>query len=307
MGCLKLTYHTEREHLNKNLLFVVGGLEKKCAEQKNRVRTYGYGFNGQEKDDEISGNGNSYTATFWQYDSRLGRRWNLDPKPNPSISQYATFANNPIWFSDPFGDTLFNDQATETQDDLKLAAGKYSDLLVFGNKGEVSIDWGKAPAKVLEDPKKLAKYKRKALKTKGFGVLNSMINDKEAYFYGTRATKVSILDRDKNTTNTVLFPGTQNTYSFNNKDWFLQLNTNDYSASKKGFAPGNKKYSAMTFILPGTAYTGGLDAYGFKITIPRYNIVIHELNEAYQRTHGMYYEDAHKDYPILEFRYFIPD
>jgi hypothetical protein len=31
---------------------------------------YRYGFNGQEKDDEIAGIGNSYTAEFWQYDSR---------------------------------------------------------------------------------------------------------------------------------------------------------------------------------------------------------------------------------------------
>jgi hypothetical protein len=41
------------------------------------------------------------------YDGRLGRRWNQDPKPNPSISNYACFANNPIFFSDPFGDTTF--------------------------------------------------------------------------------------------------------------------------------------------------------------------------------------------------------
>ena len=45
------------------------------------------------------------------YDGRLGRRWNRDPKPNPSISDYATFANNPIWFSYVKGDTsaTFND------------------------------------------------------------------------------------------------------------------------------------------------------------------------------------------------------
>lgn len=43
---------------------------------------------------------------FWQYDSRLGRRWNQDPKPNPSISNYATFANNPVMFTDYLGDTV---------------------------------------------------------------------------------------------------------------------------------------------------------------------------------------------------------
>jgi len=67
---------------------------------------YRYGFNGQEKDDEVYGEGNSTTAEFWQYDSRLGRRWNLDPKPNPAISGYACFANSPILFSDPYGDTV---------------------------------------------------------------------------------------------------------------------------------------------------------------------------------------------------------
>ncbi|MDP2176238.1 MAG: hypothetical protein Q8K70_10060 [Bacteroidota bacterium] len=69
-------------------------------------KRYKYGFNGQEKDNEIAGEGNNYTAEFWQYDSRLGRRWNKDPKPTPSISNYATFANNPILLSDPNGDTI---------------------------------------------------------------------------------------------------------------------------------------------------------------------------------------------------------
>lgn len=35
---------------------------------------YRYGFNGQERDDEIKGAGNSYTAEYWEYDSRTGRR-----------------------------------------------------------------------------------------------------------------------------------------------------------------------------------------------------------------------------------------
>ena len=67
--------------------------------------SYGFAFNGQEKDDEVSGAGNTMTAEFWQYDIRLGRRWNRDPKPNPSVSDYACFANNPIWFTDILGDS----------------------------------------------------------------------------------------------------------------------------------------------------------------------------------------------------------
>ncbi len=81
---------------------------------------YRYGFNGQEKDDEISGEGNSYTATFWQYDSRLARRWNRDPKPNPAISEYACFAGNPIFYTDPFGDSLDVSELYAKDDDGKL-------------------------------------------------------------------------------------------------------------------------------------------------------------------------------------------
>lgn len=62
---------------------------------------YRYGFNGQEKSTEI--NDNSYTAEFWQYDPRIGRRWNVDPVIKPNESPYATFANSPIWLSDPNG------------------------------------------------------------------------------------------------------------------------------------------------------------------------------------------------------------
>ncbi|MDP3930554.1 MAG: RHS repeat-associated core domain-containing protein, partial [Bacteroidota bacterium] len=73
-----------------------------------QAREYRFGFNGQEKDDEVSGVGNTMTAEFWEYDGRLGRRWNVDPKPiSSSISPYATFNNNPILFIDRGGDTTF--------------------------------------------------------------------------------------------------------------------------------------------------------------------------------------------------------
>jgi RHS repeat-associated protein len=65
---------------------------------------YKYGFNGQEQDDEVSGTGNSYTAEFWQYDSRLGRRFNTDPVVIAYLSPYNCFQNSPIEYSDPDGD-----------------------------------------------------------------------------------------------------------------------------------------------------------------------------------------------------------
>src|SRR5690606_19802055 len=40
-----------------------------------------------------------------QYDTRLGRRWNLDPVDQIDVSNYAAFLNNPIWFIDPLGNS----------------------------------------------------------------------------------------------------------------------------------------------------------------------------------------------------------
>ena len=57
---------------------------------------YRFHFNGQEADDEIAGMGNIMSAEFWEYDTRLGRRWNCDPITYPWNSSYCVLNNNPI-------------------------------------------------------------------------------------------------------------------------------------------------------------------------------------------------------------------
>jgi len=66
---------------------------------------YRYAYNGMEKDDEVSGNGNSYTTQFRQYDPRLGRWKSLDPLAGkyPGQSPFVGFNDNPIYFVDPLG------------------------------------------------------------------------------------------------------------------------------------------------------------------------------------------------------------
>jgi len=74
------------------------------AERSWQSTGYRYGYNQQEKSLEIDANGNHNTAEFWEYDTRTGRRWNLDPVVKPWESNYATFASNPIQVIDPNGD-----------------------------------------------------------------------------------------------------------------------------------------------------------------------------------------------------------
>jgi hypothetical protein len=66
---------------------------------------YRYGFGGHEKNDEINGSGNHLSFGDYGYDSRIGRRWNVDPLSNkyPNISPYSSFNNNPIIYKDPDG------------------------------------------------------------------------------------------------------------------------------------------------------------------------------------------------------------
>ena len=85
--------------------------------------SYRYGFNGQEKSDEIKGSGKSYTAEFWEYDPRLGRRWNVDPIRKEYESPFAAFANNPIWFVDKFGlDTTINGRLYHDLPEVSVSA-----------------------------------------------------------------------------------------------------------------------------------------------------------------------------------------
>jgi hypothetical protein len=94
--------------------------------QANSTSSYRYSMNGQERSSEL--NDNLYTALFWEYDSRIGRRWNLDPKPTFGISEYATFENNPIVNMDILGDRI-KPTSDWTEDGRK--GGRYSHLNLF--------------------------------------------------------------------------------------------------------------------------------------------------------------------------------
>jgi hypothetical protein len=73
---------------------------------------YRYGYNGQEKENEIAGAGNINTAEFWEYDTRLAVRWNPDPIVKHFESRYSVFGRNPILMIDPNGDDWFKNEKT---------------------------------------------------------------------------------------------------------------------------------------------------------------------------------------------------
>ncbi len=92
---------------------------------------YGFAFNGQEKDDEISGEGNIMTAEFWEYDARLGRRWNVDPISKHSSSNFSCFSNNPLTRIDPNGKS---DYYTEKGKYLGSDGSEKTDIIIITDK-----------------------------------------------------------------------------------------------------------------------------------------------------------------------------
>ena len=62
------------------------------------IDAYKYGMNGQIKDDEIKGEGNSLDFMYRNYDSRLGRFTSKDPMANflPWVTPYSYAENRPI-------------------------------------------------------------------------------------------------------------------------------------------------------------------------------------------------------------------
>jgi RHS repeat-associated protein len=123
MGCLPLTYEKTSpstdlrvvyrwERLNQGHPGMKGSknLGKECLVfgmmqpgRSYNAPNYRYGFNGKEKDDEVTGvTGVTYDYGFRIYDSRIGKFLSVDPltKKFPWYTPYQFAGNKPIWALD---------------------------------------------------------------------------------------------------------------------------------------------------------------------------------------------------------------
>jgi hypothetical protein len=104
---------------------------------------YRYGMNTQEKDNEIFKG--AFGAKFWEYDSRIGRRWNMDPVLKIGNSPYSCFSDNPILNIDPNGDDDVTYNKNGTVKSVKERSRVYE--FFFGAKGTVVDENGKTVQK----------------------------------------------------------------------------------------------------------------------------------------------------------------
>jgi RHS repeat-associated protein len=274
----------------------------KEREWKDSTFSYRFGFNGQEMDDEIAGEGNHNTALFWEYDTRIGRRWNQDPKPNPSISDYATFANNPIWFNDPLGDifkigTKDKQAKTDVTNQVKTKNQKY---LKFQEDGEVKTDFGGLSQKKID---KILK------KDEGLSLISNLSTAKDDkgndinFFYGTEGD-VGARDRTTGEKLDIPFPAHPSGYETTKPDFFLNLSVTPYSAENPYILP-KEGYQGQVMVAPGygtvseqqNVYNSQGEVTGTKTVLRnvRSEIIFHELRENYLRTvYKLPYKEAHQ-------------
>ncbi|MEM7161704.1 MAG: hypothetical protein AAF487_04615 [Bacteroidota bacterium] len=198
---------------------------------------YRYGFNGQEKDNEISGSGNSYTAEFWQYDSRLMKRWNTDPVVKHFESPYACFNGNPILRIDPRGD---NAGDYYKKDGTYLGSDGKKDGKVYVATGTIK---GKKGKEKFKDATELDITHSNFKKYAGI-VKNEDPTNKESMFATASALSNYVAFKNAN--------GNKTTYS--------SVINSGYSSASKSFSVNNKsktKKQAIAAVI--NAMQGGHD------------------------------------------------
>ncbi|MCB0512137.1 MAG: hypothetical protein KDC72_06295 [Bacteroidetes bacterium] len=114
--------------INNVTLEEINGGEIYTINPHSSLNKYRFGFNGQERETELSTSHTS--AEFWMYDGRIGKRWNIDPVTYPWQSSYATFNNSPIRTSDHLG--LYGTEAEANDNRQKALDAGLSDVSDVG-------------------------------------------------------------------------------------------------------------------------------------------------------------------------------
>ena len=243
---------------------------------------YRYGFNGQEKSKEVFEN--STTAEFWQYDSRIGRRWNLDPKPIVGLSNYSSFGGNPIAHSDRLGDVFkIGGKKEESKKDVKSLVNKQNESFIKFKGNKVELDFKGLSQKEIDERLK---------SDEGLDLVNKLVNSKMQYLY--EATDEAYFRSDAGQPLGIITRNPQGSRSS-----IQNLSDNGFDSNGQLTYLPRKGYNGQVIIDTKTTWDE-VNADGTDYISKRRNtMVFHELAENYFRTE--FGEQYHPGIKLIEF------
>jgi len=240
-------------------------------DRHGETKNYRYGYQGSEKDDEVKGQGNSYTTQFRQLDPRVGRWLTIDPVTQPWQSPYTSMDNNPIWFNDPLGDKFKIGNNKQSKNDVgSLAKNKNQKYITHSGEGEfreVKLDFGDLREK---------KVKRLLKRDEGLNLINDLVSADERYLY--EGTDIGIFKMEVNGRTIV------KSMSLDNNGVINASRNGADSGYLNRYLPGSENYDGQVAISSSGSWEELNQDGTALIKKSRNSLVFHELAENFERT-----------------------
>ena len=238
---------------------------------------YRYHFNNKEADNEVIGEGNSYDFGARMYDGRLGRWWSVDAMQAKysSLSPFVAFANDPNYYIDPGGETLYVAISKKAYSDLYSLYSEYNIVITPTNARGVNlaiVTIGNDPNKKIPSPEDIKK-----------DPVLSMIFSSHVYLYSADE-KVSYYEREIKNGETTYKETTSNTGE--QADWIFSITPyGDPKSPAEKWIP-HQGFEGQVAIHP------NITVEEKHVTQTRKQLVWHALAECYYRTESEMTRDA---------------
>ena len=158
----------------------------------NNAGSYRYGFQGQEKDDEVKGEGNSYDFGARIYDPRVGRWLSRDAyeAKYPAFTPYNFVANNPLIFVDPDGNKIrpLNEETEKIIDNMVSILNKAGAYIEIDKNGTFFVNppYGE---EVIDNEKDFNSFMKSSLKKSDMKMTKEQIGELYILYQGIQSEK----------------------------------------------------------------------------------------------------------------------
>jgi RHS repeat-associated protein len=225
---------------------------------ESHIRSYRFGFNGQEKLNEAYGEGNAYDFGARIYDPRIGRWMKTDPQASkyPYLSPYVSMGDNPLIYIDPGGETIVVPETADREPILKMINSRALGKFDFNDAGELYL------VKATGDKTKYSKYYQDKL-VAAINDPDKIEIDLTTEFYNPRTRSMANLDRVGRGGNTISVPWTETKKDYNANGDVIGITVTEHHDSK--------------ICVSGNANTDFFDTKGNPLRSEGADILMHEL------------------------------